>query len=105
QAEDGIRDFDVTGVQTCALPISGADPPLRGRAVSAPRPRGLLPAALADRPLWYLSCGFFAGAAAAAGDATAAGVALIFQWAPLKIGRASSRGRVSHRSVACVCTR
>src|SRR6266498_5285922 len=23
QAEDGIRDADVTGVQTCALPISG----------------------------------------------------------------------------------
>src|SRR5690606_40892550 len=29
QAEDGIRDFHVTGVQTCALPIfmlTGADP-------------------------------------------------------------------------------
>src|SRR5690554_3357818 len=26
QAEDGIRDADVTGVQTCALPISGASP-------------------------------------------------------------------------------
>src|SRR5690606_40727557 len=24
QAEDGIRDFHVTGVQTCALPISAA---------------------------------------------------------------------------------
>src|SRR5690554_6981713 len=24
QAEDGIRDADVTGVQTCALPISGS---------------------------------------------------------------------------------
>ena len=24
QAEDGIRDYDVTGVQTCALPISAA---------------------------------------------------------------------------------
>src|SRR5690606_40175971 len=24
QAEDGIRDFHVTGVQTCALPIFGA---------------------------------------------------------------------------------
>ena len=23
QAEDGIRDYDVTGVQTCALPIFG----------------------------------------------------------------------------------
>src|SRR5437773_6342674 len=26
QAEDGIRDRDVTGVQTCALPISGTGP-------------------------------------------------------------------------------
>src|SRR5690606_39642866 len=25
QAEDGIRDFHVTGVQTCALPISTGD--------------------------------------------------------------------------------
>src|SRR5258706_9470802 len=38
QAEDGIRDWSVTGVQTCALPISpacrssrSADPP--GRAL------------------------------------------------------------------------
>src|SRR2546426_5215873 len=41
QAEDGIRDYKVTGVQTCALPISdrdsaGARAP--GRA-SHPRPR------------------------------------------------------------------
>src|SRR5699024_11562592 len=26
QAEDGIRDRNVTGVQTCALPISSAEP-------------------------------------------------------------------------------
>src|SRR5256885_11388729 len=25
QAEDGIRDYKVTGVQTCALPISAVD--------------------------------------------------------------------------------
>src|SRR5262249_60132165 len=39
QAEDGIRDWSVTGVQTCALPISprrGDAPP--GRA-QRPRPR------------------------------------------------------------------
>src|SRR2546429_5926479 len=29
QAEDGIRDVAVTGVQTCALPISGSAPQLR----------------------------------------------------------------------------
>src|SRR5215213_6867596 len=44
QAEDGIRDWSVTGVQTCALPISTW--PARGRtrrascARSAPSPRG-----------------------------------------------------------------
>src|SRR5256885_14226439 len=32
QAEDGIRDYKVTGVQTCALPISGTPP--AGAAVS-----------------------------------------------------------------------
>src|SRR5690606_23110278 len=31
QAEDGIRDFHVTGVQTCALPISGFPECLEGR--------------------------------------------------------------------------
>src|SRR5437773_11068660 len=45
QAEDGIRDRDVTGVQTCALPISpgsGRAPPraARARGQSAPRPPG-----------------------------------------------------------------
>ena len=30
QAEDGIRDRDVTGVQTCALPISGFDGDVEG---------------------------------------------------------------------------
>src|SRR5689334_24084939 len=30
QAEDGIRDGTVTGVQTCALPISGLAARLRG---------------------------------------------------------------------------
>src|SRR5690606_40388256 len=29
QAEDGIRDFHVTGVQTCALPISKHNGPCR----------------------------------------------------------------------------
>src|SRR5690606_40667635 len=31
QAEDGIRDFHVTGVQTCALPISSAPVARNGR--------------------------------------------------------------------------
>src|SRR2546426_9018551 len=40
QAEDGIRDYKVTGVQTCALPISsrrGAPEP-RGPCWSSPKP-------------------------------------------------------------------
>src|SRR5215213_11558819 len=35
QAEDGILDWSVTGVQTCALPISGKTvPSLDGRAIT-----------------------------------------------------------------------
>src|SRR5256885_3116132 len=45
QAEDGIRDYKVTGVQTCALPISGGaaaiGPPARGHAALDPGLRGL----------------------------------------------------------------
>src|SRR5690606_41122846 len=58
QAEDGIRDFHVTGVQTCALPISGARSlvgahrtagrPVRARLVPAPVPR---PRLRRDRPM------------------------------------------------------
>src|SRR5690606_40074955 len=32
QAEDGIRDFHVTGVQTCALPDLGGPPAAGGRS-------------------------------------------------------------------------
>src|SRR5215217_9239363 len=41
QAEDGIRDIGVTGVQTCALPISGG-PPMS-------TPPGFSPEQLEDR--------------------------------------------------------
>src|SRR2546430_15918238 len=44
QAEDGIRDLTVTGVQTCALPISRSGDALSDaadrRAEAAPRPHG-----------------------------------------------------------------
>src|SRR5690606_40758218 len=41
QAEDGIRDFHVTGVQTCALPIWARPPPssLQRRGKRGPRPQ------------------------------------------------------------------
>src|SRR6266496_2834691 len=37
QAEDGIRDLYVTGVQTCALPISGLPACLSRRAPTPPQ--------------------------------------------------------------------
>src|SRR5256885_6111372 len=39
QAEDGIRDYKVTGVQTCALPIYSAARPSRACGSSARRCR------------------------------------------------------------------
>src|SRR2546430_7305274 len=65
QAEDGIRDLTVTGVQTCALPISRASPlrcspgrcaspwsPRRWSAGTARHPpaRGTLPAVALPSP-------------------------------------------------------
>src|SRR6476661_9868922 len=41
QAEDGIRDSSVTGVQTCALPISTAWP-AQGRKQKPRQPAGLV---------------------------------------------------------------
>src|SRR2546430_8259778 len=38
QAEDGIRDLTVTGVQTCALPISPASRPASARRSHDDRP-------------------------------------------------------------------
>src|SRR5690349_24908081 len=38
QAEDGIRDLYVTGVQTCALPISESLAAVRGEDHSKPAP-------------------------------------------------------------------
>src|SRR2546429_2139125 len=40
QAEDGIRDVAVTGVQTCALPISGPDPRFQPRSWPKPGATG-----------------------------------------------------------------
>src|SRR5437879_11960835 len=41
QAEDGIRDTSVTGVQTCALPIFGGGPAYHQRDRSRPPEHGL----------------------------------------------------------------
>src|SRR5690606_41053120 len=44
QAEDGIRDFHVTGVQTCALPIFTAVCSAPGPPRTPPPPHGRTPA-------------------------------------------------------------
>src|SRR3712207_1112994 len=51
QAEDGIRDIGVTGVQTCALPISLREPAPRAEPLEQPVGSPSLPAALARRLL------------------------------------------------------
>src|SRR5699024_12121128 len=50
QAEDGIRDRNVTGVQTCALPISPAALGLLSLSTAA----GAQTGTTADRPLLIL---------------------------------------------------
>src|SRR2546430_12989471 len=84
QAEDGIRDLTVTGVQTCALPISPRRPARRAvrrprRATADRRPGG--GRAAADRRTPEAG-GAHARAAARPERAGGAGV-----------GRASGRGR------------
>src|SRR5699024_419794 len=50
QAEDGIRDRNVTGVQTCALPISGRNTPRRTSAPADPIPPRRPPGPKKGRP-------------------------------------------------------
>src|SRR3712207_9152253 len=53
QAEDGIRDIGVTGVQTCALPISNVPTPRGPRVLTtmcAPSTRATVPAVRRVRP-------------------------------------------------------
>src|SRR5262249_56724565 len=54
QAEDGIRDWSVTGVQTCALPICYDDqPPATSVTVPLPLRRSLTAAAPASFAAWH----------------------------------------------------
>src|SRR2546429_2179774 len=57
QAEDGIRDVAVTGVQTCALPISRTGPSTRQKTVGmAPPSIGHAAAAGKRRYILLRSC-------------------------------------------------
>src|SRR5256885_6501352 len=67
QAEDGIRDYKVTGVQTCALPISFAAGPVGTAGFGA---AGVTPAgveAVAAGAGAFVAAGGCAGVAGAAG--------------------------------------
>src|SRR5205085_4231965 len=50
QAEDGIRDLTVTGVQTCALPISPCDTPCAAEFQIAAQWRSLFAKAALPHP-------------------------------------------------------
>src|SRR5205807_4484068 len=86
QAEDGIRDYKVTGVQTCALPISAGAWPIRP-ATACRRRR-----AASRRPRSWRGRGRRGGrSSAGTRRAATAGSA---PWARRRqIGRASCRGR------------
>src|SRR5437667_596524 len=102
QAEDGIRDRDVTGVQTCALPILRApSPPGDVLEVREPAPGGdgarTLPVATAAGLVAIV----VAGSAAPLAEAIRAVAGeLAFEWAPLAGDLATlepHRARVSTR--------
>src|SRR5438093_13625275 len=81
QAEDGIRVWSVTGVQTCALPISGLGGQIDRDLVDLPAETGDLAVQLVDDPiralLLLLDVDDFVGQRVRLGE----------------IGRASCRGR------------
>src|SRR5437870_11241693 len=86
QAEDGIRDGHVTGVQTCALPIYGILPVARavaGRCVYGLRGRSLRGRSGIAIFVWVRGAGFGRRMAL-----------------PLPLGARSRRGKESIR-VAC----
>src|SRR5690606_40158215 len=85
QAEDGIRDFHVTGVQTCALPIWISTVDMVGATLRM-RLNRVCMAGLA--PMMPMSCG--PSVATGASRSVCSGRRLV----SMKIGRASCRERV-----------
>src|SRR5690606_40245194 len=89
QAEDGIRDFHVTGVQTCALPIFL-------QCADGPRAAGAHRSAPARAPRTAVSTDGDAGDVHEAGAERGRLVSKSGEWlgcATPEIGRASCRGR------------
>src|SRR5262249_57030468 len=89
QAEDGIRDWSVTGVQTCALPIFQKSPNLSAEDLGSPRWRHYWD------DLWAISG--YREAAFAASE-----LGFLDDASAFKIGRAScrERGEISGVAVA-----
>src|SRR2546427_13066615 len=84
QAEDGIRDLTVTGVQTCALPVSTDAPPSSDNEVSSS-----LPAETAGERLVFRN-----GSSGLSNAAMTCGMPLPRVGFSTQIGRASCRERV-----------
>src|SRR5690606_21110470 len=101
QAEDGIRDFHVTGVQTCALPIFNDElvelmpPRLRSRCTCRCE-RGTSCA----RPTEGTLCRIRLGARSIAAGATASGVNLPTEGTGLLSGSRRGTGRPNERVLA-----
>src|SRR5690606_40393461 len=105
QAEDGIRVFHVTGVQTCALPISSATFFTQNGSASSGRAMETMSALPADRISSAVS-GMLMRLEATTGTLTAAlTLAVTSAKAAREIGRASWRGRVWGRALEVSLTR
>src|SRR6478672_4156750 len=115
QAEDGIRDLIVTGVQTCALPICPTAPTAI-RTRQGPRPNTPCSPSPSGRPSRRSSSRWPCAGSAAAGSARPSSPPIWCapsstcpptgnRWAPSQSGtRPSTPARVSrHRSRACWC--
>src|SRR5205085_3889720 len=85
QAEDGIRDLTVTGVQTCALPISVVSTATAEGFYPAPAAVAVDTTGAGDA----LAAGYLVGGPERAMQAAASAIGLIGE-----IGRASCRERV-----------
>src|SRR5690606_40062626 len=93
QAADGIRDFHVTGVQTCALPISYEAARAAVAGFVGVAPGELVWTKNATEAINLVAYAFSNATAGRGGDA-----ARRFRLGPGEIGRASRRGRVGGAS-------
>src|SRR6266498_410768 len=97
QAEDGIRDADVTGVQTCALPISDGAVPARMLA-SKENPTKLVPS-LAPEPDPTVTVAVAAGASSASAEPVPAASRVPVSKAATATGAIDLSGRIRRRGL------